>query len=237
MINPIDNNLQSNTPVQRKVTATDSGGSQFSLNSAFDKQMEGDGVIYEPSSEKTPEQASSGTPKKSGSFESALKDAGANLHEASAESPDPTSEFANKLWSSISGFFTGLWRNIKKIFGNLWDSKPIGDGLESMNKGQADRTDAPFVKPASESATALSTADTPADSIDSLEKSRDERIRKALADGDKDGFRSLISEEGHKAPARSTSMLTTYNAKGRINEIDPSDENKILHGNRGVRKL
>ncbi len=231
MINPVDNNLQSNYQVQKKVTAADNGGSQFSLNSALDKQTAGEGVIYEPSSDKTPEKGTANTSKKTDTFESALDNARENLKNKE-EKPDQITEFANKLWENISDFFVSLWKNIKKIFGNLWDSKPIGDGLENMAKTDK-ASDTNSAKPGSKTADSEENIS----SIDALEASRDERIRKALSEGDKDRFRSLISEEGTKAPARSTSMLTTYNAKGKINELDPSDENKILHGDRGVRKL
>ena len=233
MINPVDNNLQQNYQVQKKVTAADNGGSQFSLNSALDKQTAGEGVVYEPSSDKTPEKGAANTSKKADTFESALDNAREHIKERE-EKPDQITEFANRLWENISDFFVSLWKNIKKIFGNLWDSKPIGDGLENMTKS-ADGKASGSVQVNSSS----KTVDSPenASSIDALETSRDERIRKALSEGDKDRFRSLISEEGTKAPARSTSMLTTYNAKGKINELDPSDENKILHGDRGVRKL
>ncbi len=235
MINPVDNNLQSNYQVQKKVTAADNGGGQFSLQSALGKQDTEKGVIYEPSSEKQAEKNPTGAPsKKTDTFEYALDEAKEHIKDKEKE-PDQITKFANELWSGISDFFVSLWRNIKKIFGNLWDSKPIGDGLENMAKPTDKISKAP--SGSTNPDTLQDETGTTLSSIDSLEASRDERIRKALSDGDKDRFRSLISEEGSKAPARSTSMLTTYNAKGKINEIDPSDENKILHGDRGVRKL
>ena len=127
-------------------------------------------------------------------------------------------------------FFKGLWANIKKIFGNLWDSKPIGEGLESMTIKREESGEKPKASG--------DTANVPvSDSISALEKSRDESIRAALKDGDKDKFRSLISEGGKRAPAHSSTLLTTYNSKGRIREVSPSDANKILHGDRGARRM
>jgi hypothetical protein len=75
------------------------------------------------------------------------------------------------------------------------------------------------------------------DPISKLESSRDADIRAALKEGDKDRFRSLISEDGKRAPVHSSTLLTTYNSKGRIKEVSPSDANKILHGDRGARRM
>lgn len=64
----------------------------------------------------------------------------------------------------------------------------------------------------------------------------DQDIRKALKSGDTDTFRALLSRDGSRLPAKSTSLLTYYDASGRLVMPDPSDQYRILHGDRGSRK-
>ena len=249
MINPVNNNIPSEYQVSKgKVVTSAESSPHFSLNSAMDTKESNEGVIYEPSSSEKKETTADQTPKKNDTFEEALSEATDNLSKKT-EKPDQITEFANKVWAGLRDFFVSLWNNIRKIFGNLWDSKPIGEGLETMApktsaKGSEKSTEKSLentAEAASASGDAKDTypegSDPAASSIDALESSRDARIREALKEGDKDAFRSLILDDGKKVPARSTSTLTTYNSKGRINELSASDENKILHGNRGVRKL
>jgi hypothetical protein len=237
MISPINNNIPSEYQTPKKVSAADTGSEHFSLKSALEHNEDHEGVIYEPSEESnTPKETSGG---KTGGFADTL--ANVPQREYSKEEPDRISETANQIWKGIQDFFVSLWNNIRKIFGNLWDSKPISEGLEDMSinltpgkKDQAAKSN--VANPSAESFEADG-ASVSLSTVDSLESSRDEKIKKALKDQDRDLFRALISEGGAKTPARSTDMLTTYTAKGTLKEIDPSDQNKILHGDRGTRKL
>ncbi|MBQ8137984.1 MAG: hypothetical protein IJ195_00855 [Lachnospiraceae bacterium] len=241
MINPVNNNIPSAyQPQSSKVNAPE-GSEQFSLKSALDKQDGQGGVIYESSSAADEKQKNVTAGEKNPSFaeslgKASLKDSKDNKEEA----PDQITATANMLWENIKDFFESIWNNIKKIFGNLWDSKPISDGLEKIPpvmspKDQGQKNDNSLTGVSSDEVSLEISAS--ASDIEALEKNRDENIKKALKDGDKDLFRNLISEEGKKFPARNTDMLTTYNSKGMIREISPSDQNKILRGDRGARKL
>ena len=241
MINPVNNNIPSAyQPQSSKVNAPE-GSEQFSLKSALDKQDGQGGVVYEPSSASEEKQKSITAGEKNPSFAESLGKASlAEKKDTEKDSPDQITATANMLWENIKDFFESIWNNIKKIFGNLWDSKPISDGLEKIPpvmppKDQGQKNDTPLTGVSSDEVSLEISAS--ASDIEALEKNRDENIKKALKDGDKDLFRNLISEEGRKYPARNTDMLTTYNSKGRIKEISPSDQNKILRGDRGARKL
>ena len=241
MINPVNNNIPSAyQPQSSKVNAPE-GSEQFSLKSALDKQDGREGVVYEPSSASKEKQKSITAGEKNPSFAESLgKESLKAAKDNKEEAPDQITATANMLWENIKDFFESIWNNIKKIFGNLWDSKPISDGLEKIPpvmppKEQVQKNDTPLTGVSSDEVSLeISTS---ASDIEALEKNRDENIKKALKDGDKDLFRNLISEEGRKYPAINTDMLTTYNSKGRIKEISPSDQNKILRGDRGARKL
>ncbi len=222
MINPVNNNSKTEyqQPQTRRVDSSAGSSEHFSLRSALGSEDGADGVIYEPSSDELPGKATASPKKEPEPFEKKLDEEIVKRQKGKEEAPDEFTATFYRLWGHVEKFFKGLWANIKKIFGNLWDSKPIGEGLESMTIKKEDAENASV-----------------SDSISAIEKSRDASIRAALKDGDKDKFRSLISEGGKRAPAHSSTLLTTYNSKGRIREVSPSDANKILHGDRGARRM
>ena len=66
----------------------------------------------------------------------------------------------------------------------------------------------------------------------STEQARDEAIKAALQAGDEAAFQRLISDYGRRTPARNTSILTQYDARGKLVTPDPSDLNRMIHGER-----
>lgn len=251
MINPVNNYTTTEYQPQANRPQRVDSGEHFSLDSALEKQDDNPGVIYERSTDKKKsenEASSSSSATKQDTFESTLEEAIATRAEREKEQPDELSVFMYAWFDKLQNFFVKLWKNIKTVFGNLWDSKPIADGLDiNMNKA-SDKTPSEGVEyntliPEAESSNSIASELENAEDINdeseiaNLEAVRDANIRKALNDGDKDKFRTLISNGGKRVPARSTSAITTYDSHGNIVEINPSDENKILHGNRGVTKL
>ncbi len=69
-----------------------------------------------------------------------------------------------------------------------------------------------------------------------LHAKNDPGILHALKSGDSQGFRSLLSEDGRRTPARSSSLLTYYDSKGNLISPDASVQQRILHGDRGSIK-
>lgn len=69
-----------------------------------------------------------------------------------------------------------------------------------------------------------------------LHAKNDPGILHALKSGDSQGFRSLLSEDGRRTPARNSSLLTYYDSKGNLISPDASVQQRILHGDRGSIK-
>ena len=251
MINPVNNNNRTEyqQPQNRRVDSSGNSSEHFSLRSALGSEDSAEGVIYESSSDELPGKATASPKKDSDTFEKKLDEEIVKRQNGKDETQDEFTATFYRLWGHVENFFKGLWANIRKIFGNLWDSKPIGEGLESITVGRdktADNAEPGAgrsgivdagAEPSDGEATRNTAYATVSDPISALESSRDASIRAALKEGDKDRFRSLISEDGKRAPAHSSTLLTTYNSKGRIKEVSPSDANKILHGDRGARKM
>ncbi|MDD6857483.1 MAG: hypothetical protein PUD71_03790 [Lachnospiraceae bacterium] len=60
---------------------------------------------------------------------------------------------------------------------------------------------------------------------------------KSITDMNMQEVSEYLSEGGRRKPARNADMLTTYNQFGRIVEVDPSEQNKIFHGNKPWKEL
>lgn len=66
---------------------------------------------------------------------------------------------------------------------------------------------------------------------------RDEKIRGHLRSGDLDRVISLLTDDGKKAVAKNSTLLTYYDKSGKLTQINASDRERILHGDRNVRTL
>lgn len=66
---------------------------------------------------------------------------------------------------------------------------------------------------------------------------RDAEIEKLLRSGDVERVIDLVTDSGHKTMAKNSTLLTYYDRTGRITPLSASDQERILHGDRNVKKL
>lgn len=52
-----------------------------------------------------------------------------------------------------------------------------------------------------------------------------------------DSLAAILSENGKKRLAKNTTLLTTYDRRGRIVKIDEAERERILHGDKNFIKL
>lgn len=62
-------------------------------------------------------------------------------------------------------------------------------------------------------------------------------IGENLHSGNLEQIISLVTDNGNKTMAKNSTLLTYYDRTGRITSISPSDQERILHGDRNVTKL
>lgn len=60
---------------------------------------------------------------------------------------------------------------------------------------------------------------------------------KSISEMNLEEVSNYVSENGHKRLAKNSDILTTYNRHGKIVEINPSEKNKIFHGNKSWKEL
>ena len=157
------------------------------------------------------------------------------------------------LVKGIGKLLKDLWQKALKIFENIWESKPLTDTGElknSENKAALkDDTEASDNSHTEDSLkfyrSKLSENDSPDETgssipeddfdkniemLDHIKPFEDKAIKDALLNGDDERFERIITRDGARHPAISSTLLTQYGAKGRIRQIDPSEENLILRG-------
>ncbi len=69
------------------------------------------------------------------------------------------------------------------------------------------------------------------------EADRDKEIQKYLRTGNLEQVISLVTQNGQKTMAKNSTLLTYYDRTGKITPLSASDQERILHGDRNVKKL
>lgn len=66
---------------------------------------------------------------------------------------------------------------------------------------------------------------------------RDAKIRGHLRSGDLEQVISLLTDDGRRTVAKNSTLLTYYDRNGKLTQINASDRERILHGDRNMRSL
>ena len=66
---------------------------------------------------------------------------------------------------------------------------------------------------------------------------QDKEIQKYLRSGNLEQVINLVTQNGQKTIAKNSTLLTYYDRTGRITPLNVSDQERILHGDRNVKKL
>lgn len=216
------------------------GAAPFSMDQALAEESAKDEGVYYDHTPKTEKSETKPTPEP--------------VNESALEKPSPEVPMGaidtSKLANNIKEFLKGLWANILRIFGNIWESKPLNDGAPQPEEGKPEGIQeirSEEIDPLHEQDSLNFHKGTNGDefssipdddfdkNIDSLSEEHikpfeDKAIKDALLSGDDEKFEKIITRGGERRPAISSNLLTQYDSKGRIIQIDPSDENLILHG-------
>ncbi len=249
MVDPVRRVQSYNTSVVGSASSKSSGQGEsvpFSMDQALaEESAKDEGVYYEHG--KAPQAKSS---------DQNSKDRSSVPEDQIIEKPNPDAPLGaidtGNLIKGIGRFLSGLWDKLLKIFGNIWESKPLNDGMEkpSDTAEDIDPLHADDSMQFYRSETGMNIKDSiPGDEFDAyteeLEKEgeilsgseedhikpfEDKAIKDALMTGDEERFERLITRGGERHAAISSTLLTQYDSRGRIIQIDPSDENLILHG-------
>lgn len=150
---------------------------------------------------------------------------------------------------SFVSFFKNLLRSVRDFLYQIWN-EPSSETVisEEVSPEEAERYTQEYYKmkgidPQMTNATGGSdaisepkTAETEADRA-AKEAERDEKIRKQLRSGNLEQVISLLTDDGRRTMAKNSTLLTYYDKSGKLTQLNASDRERILHGDRNVRKL
>lgn len=180
------------------------------------------------------------------------------LSNAKAETDDKVRQEGNSnrpagsiLPAGLREIFRNLLRSVKEIFDRIWNDQPSDVQSEDVTPEEAERytqeylamkgldtenADASY-QASDVSLRTSSITEQSAQADRQRPPDRDAEIQKYLRSGNLEQVMSLLTENGHKTIARNSNLLTYYDKTGKLTQINPSDRERILHGDRNTKKL
>lgn len=261
MIDPIRNPVYQDYQRQKQSKKIDGANTE---KGKFNLDYAEEGVLYEPSSEE--EEKTGEAPKKqTSSFHAAAALELQELTETTPASTRNPASSQRSLTDTLRTFFTRALSALRQLWSTIWESRPADGNASVLTKDELDNAlgedtiTSDTLSDASNSAAeagkvsvsgstndvdtinaAMTVGDSAPDKTASaqnpLHAANDARILHALKSGDRNHFRSLLSEDGRRTPARNSSLLTYYDAKGNLISPDASVQQRVLHGDRGSLK-
>jgi hypothetical protein len=128
----------------------------------------------------------------------------------------------NTFLDTLQNVFQKILQTVKNVFDKIWNDPEPAETTETaeMSAERADRDNLSMM-----------------DGEEDTEVDRNAQIQEYLHSGDLDQVMNLVTDYGKKSVAKNSNLLTYYDRQGRLTEINPSDRERIMHGDRNVRKL
>lgn len=126
---------------------------------------------------------------------------------------------------SVVSFFRSLLQSVRDFLYQIWN-EPSSETVisEDVTPEEAERYTQEYYK--------IKGIDP-----EEQEAERDEKIRRQLRSGNLEQVMSLLTDDGRRTMAKNSTLLTYYDKSGKLTQLNASDRERILHGDRHVRKL
>lgn len=162
--------------------------------------------------------------------------------------------FGNALWDSVRDTLRKLTQYVKDILYRIWNDSPAEVSSIDVTPEEAERYTEEYytlkresapkdITEEQESAADKKLAETN-ELTDLVELSnpvnntnKDTEIQKYLRSGNLEQVLSLLTDNGKRTIAKNSTLLTYYDKSGRLTSINPSDKERILHGDRHSKSL
>lgn len=151
---------------------------------------------------------------------------------------------------SIAAFFREFLQSIKDFLYKIWNESPEETVIsEDVTPEEAERYTEEYYKlkgierksfgVSPDFVGNADVADGAVQETDSevREAERDAKIRKQLRSGNLEQVINLLTDDGKRSVAKNSTLLTYYDKSGKLTQLNASDRERILHGDRNVRKL
>ncbi len=168
-----------------------------------------------------------------------LKTAGTAKAQASASGQsiiDLLREIVTTAISAVKDFFYKIWNEPDKTNETV-DTEDSEKIAESMTSAEAAEIFAEQLKSAEDHTMYEATEQDTAAAQKMNEERLDREIQPYLRKGDLNQVISLLTDNGKKTVAMNSTLLTYYDRNGKMVEINASDRERILRGDRNTKKL
>ena len=156
------------------------------------------------------------------------------------DSSQQADSMGNGIVDTIRSWITSFIQSAKEFLYNIWND-PVSSADVVVEDTETAETEEP--EKLSEEYLALKNLEqlqNPEDAAKQQierETKKDAEIQQLLRSGDMEQVISLVTENGKKTMAKNSTLLTYYDRTGKITPLSASDQERILHGDRSVRKL
>lgn len=149
------------------------------------------------------------------------------------------------LFDAVLSIFKSLFEAVGDFFYKVWNDPPQEVVSEDVTPEEAQRYTEEYYAmkgiPVPEAAAAEEDAVTEAaedrETFAAESAERDKKIRKHLRSGNLEQVMSLLTDDGRRSVAKNSTLLTYYDKSGKLTQLSASDRERILHGDRHVKKL
>ncbi len=164
--------------------------------------------------------------------------------EQTADSAAKAENAGGGLFDAVLSIFKSLFAAVGEFFYKVWNDPPQETVSEDVTPEEAERYTEEYYAmkgiPRPETAaekTEEAAADENTEDFKKKQEDRDEKIRKHLRSGNLDQVISLLTDDGRRSVAKNSTLLTYYDKNGKLTQINASDRERILHGDRHVKTL
>ncbi|HAP20800.1 MAG TPA: hypothetical protein DCR27_05950 [Lachnospiraceae bacterium] len=144
------------------------------------------------------------------------------------------------LFGSFYGILQDFLQVVKNFFYKIWNDPPQEPVSSEVTLEEAERyTEEYYAMKGMAPPEPVGEIQIPEKrkSYEEIQAEQDEKIRKSLRSGNLDQVINLLTDDGRRTIAKNSTLLTYYDRSGKITQINASDRERILHGDRNVRKL
>lgn len=159
---------------------------------------------------------------------------------AKRENAQQAASVGNGLVDAIRSFITSFIQSAKELLYKIWndpvsEEEVIVEDAETAGADESEKLSEEYL--ALKNLEELQNPEEAARQQVERETKKDAEIQKLLRSGDMEQVISLVTENGQKTMAKNSTLLTYYDRTGKITPLSASDQERILHGDRSVRKL
>ncbi|MCM1200509.1 MAG: hypothetical protein NC312_04715 [Bacteroides fragilis] len=148
-------------------------------------------------------------------------------------------EQGQTLWASVQEIFRTAIAALKDFFDKIWN-EPKAEETAPADAMEQTRGDAQDLLELPDGGEQEMQENAPVETAEAFYRNKarlDQEIQPYLRKGDLNQVINLLTDNGKKAAARNSTLLTYYDRNGRMVEPSASDSQRILYGDRNARKL